>query len=131
MKIWNEYGSEHSMNLVMIGHFQSLEDAENTKKIIDELSVELVGKINIGTNSENFSSEIRDILRKADCYILNPGELEHFLYERNISVEGDKIILKTDETEVSAFFKLMIHKGAKVEVYSAHHYPNEQHGRGK
>ena len=125
MKIWNGYGSEHSMDLVMIGHFKSPEDAESTKKIIDKLSVELVGKIEIGTNRENFSSEILDILRKADCYIISPGELEHFLYERNISVEGDKIILTTEESEVSAFFKLMIHKGAKVEVYSAHYHPDE------
>jgi hypothetical protein len=125
MKIWNGYGSEHSMNLVMIGHFKSEDDAKKTQEIIEKLSVELSGKIDIGTNRENFGSEILDILKEADCYILSPGELEHFLYDTQTRVEGDKIILETDETEVSAFFKLMMYKGAKVEVYSAHHYPDE------
>ena len=114
------------MNLVMVGHFKTEEDANKTKEIIEKLSVELSGKIDIGTNRENFGSEILEILKKADCYILSPGELEHFLYDIHIRVEGEKIILETDETDVSAFFKLMINKGAKVEVYSAHHYPDEQ-----
>ncbi len=114
------------MNLVMIGHFKSEDDAKKTQEIIEKLSVELSGKIDIGTNQENFGSEIRDILKAADCYFLSPGELEHFLYDTHTRVEGDKIILETDETEVSAFFKLMMYKGAKVEVYSAHHYPDEQ-----
>ena len=26
MKIWDGYGSEHSMNLVMIGHFKNSDD---------------------------------------------------------------------------------------------------------
>jgi hypothetical protein len=126
MKIWNGYGSEHSMNLVMIGHFKSEDDAKKTQEIIEKLSVELRGKIDIGSNRENFGSEILEILKDADCYILSPGELEHFLYDTHTRVECDKIILETDETEVSAFFKLMIYKGAKVEVYSAHYYPDEQ-----
>ena len=28
MKIWNGYGSEHSMNLVMIGRFKTVGEAE-------------------------------------------------------------------------------------------------------
>ncbi len=131
MKIWNAYGSEHSMNLVMIGHFKSPEDAESTQEIIDNLSSELSGKIDIGANHENYTSEVLDILKDMECYILSPGELEHFLYEVHTKVEDNKIILTTDETDVSAFFKLMMDKGAKVEVYSAHHYPDEKYGRGK
>lgn len=131
MKIWNGYGSEHSMNLVMIGNFKNEEDAQKTQEIIEKLSVELSGKIDVGTNRENFPGEVIDILKKADCYILSPGELEHFLYDVHTRVEGNKVILTTDETEVSAFFKLMMHKGAKVEVYSAHDYPDEEYGRGK
>uniref|UniRef100_UPI00261D4EEC DUF6375 family protein n=1 Tax=uncultured Halomonas sp. TaxID=173971 RepID=UPI00261D4EEC len=38
MKIWNGYGSEHSMNLVLIGRFKRAKDAENIEKNIDRLS---------------------------------------------------------------------------------------------
>lgn len=131
MKIWDGYGSEHSMNLVMIGHFKTEDEANKTQEIIDKLSIELSGKIDIGTNRESYTSEVMNILKEVGCFILGPGELEHFLYDIHTHVDGNKVILKTDETDVSAFFKLMIDNGAKVEVYSAHFHPDEKYGRGK
>lgn len=131
MKVWYGYGSEHSMNLVMIGHFKSIEDAEETRELIERLSCELADKIDVGTSRDRFSDNVLDLLRETNCNVLNPLELEHFLYDTNIRVEGDKIILTTDEFEVSAFFKLMINNGAKVEIYSAHDYPDAEYGRGK
>ena len=131
MKIWHGYGSEHSMNLVMIGHFKSPEDAEKTQNLIEQLTAELNDKIDIGTSRDRFGDDVLDLLREANCYILSPSELEHFLYDTHTRVEGDKIILTTEESEVSAFFKLMITKGAKVEIYSAHDYPDAEYGRGK
>ena len=131
MKIWNGYGSEHSMNLVMIGCFKNAEDAKKTQLLIEQLSDGLKDKIDVGTVKDRFDDAVSNILREANCYILSPSELEHFLYPTNIHVEEDKIILTTDEIEVSAFFKLMIKNGAKVEVYSAHDYPDTNYGRGK
>jgi hypothetical protein len=115
----------------MIGHFKSPEDAEETQKLIEQLSEGLSDKIDIGTPYNRFSDDVLDLLRETNCNILGPSELEHFLYDTHTQVEGDKIILTTDESEVSAFFKLMITKGAKVEMYSAHDYPDTEYGRGK
>jgi hypothetical protein len=42
--------------------------------------------------------------------------------------KGAKVVINTDEIEVSAFLKLLIDNGAKVEVYSAHDYPDEKDG---
>ena len=126
MKIWHGYGSEHSMNLVMIGHFKSSEDAKKTQGLIEQLTDGLRGKIDVGTPYERFSDEVMELLRGANCHILGPSELEQFLYDTHIQVEEDKIILTTDESDVSAFFKLMITKGAKVEIYSAHDYPEAE-----
>ena len=124
MKIWHGYGSEHSMNLVMIGHFKSPKDAKKTQKLISHLTEELEDKIEVGASHVRFSDEVLKLLREVNCNILGPAELEHFLYEFDTQIEGNKIILKTDESEVSAFFKLMITYGAKVEIYSAHDYPH-------
>ena len=131
MKIWHGYGSEHSMNLVMIGHFKGTEDAEDTQKLIEQLSERLRDKIDIGTSCNRFDDDVLNLLRELNCYTLGPAELEHFLFDTHTQVKGDKIILTTDESEVSAFFKLMITKGAKVEMYSAHDYPDTEYGRGK
>lgn len=129
MKIWQGYGSEHSMNLVMIGQFKNTTDANDTKQLIDRLTEELGKTGEIRSDLTRFDESIMKILQEEKCYILNPGELEHFLYDTHIKVDGKKIILTTDETEVSAFFKLMINNGAKVEIYSAHEYSDTGYGR--
>ena len=131
MKIWHGYGSEHSMNLVMIGHFKSADDAKKTQNLIEQLTEGLRGKIDIGTYRDRFGDDVMELLRETNCYNLSPSELEHFLYDSHTQVDGDKIVLTTDESEVSAFFKLMINNGAKVEIYSAHDYPDAEYGRGK
>jgi hypothetical protein len=116
----------------MIGHFKSSEDAEKTQELIKELSEGLRDKIDIGAIHDRYDPDVLDLLIKTDCSSLSRFELEHFLYEdSHTRVEGDKIILTTDEFEISAFFKLMILKGAKVEIYSAHEYPDVECGPGK
>ena len=132
MKIWHGYGSEHSMKLVMIGHFKSSEDAKKTQMLIEELTEGLKDKVKIGETTDRFPDDVLDLLRKTNCYSLAPYELEHFLYEDTVTQQkDDKIIIKTDESEVSAFFKLMITKGAKVEIYSSHDYPDTDHQQDK
>lgn len=124
MKIWNGYGSEHSMNLVMIGHFKSADDAEKTEQLIEQLVDGLRDKVDFGTYNERFSNDVMDLLKETKCCIFSASELEQFLYDNQTRVDGDKIILTTDEFEVSAFFKLMVTKGAKVEIFSTDDYPD-------
>jgi Family of unknown function (DUF6375) len=131
MKIWYGYGSEHSMNLVMIGRFKSAADAGKTKEIIDQLTEKLSDKIEVGSTQDRFGEGVLDLLKEANIYSLRPLELEHFLYDTSTRLEGDKIILTTDESEISAFIKLMIDQGAKIEIFSAHDYPDDGPGRGK
>jgi len=131
MKIWYGFGSEHSTNLVMIGKFMHTDDAKKAKKIIDQLTENLTGKIEVGRPQNRFEDDVLDILKNADIYTLGRTELEQFLYEVNTRVEDDKLILITEESDVSAFIKLMIDQGAKVEIFSAHDYPDSGYGRGK
>jgi uncharacterized UPF0146 family protein len=131
MKIWRGYGSEHSMNLVMIGQFKSVDDARKTKQTIDQLTEKLADKIEVGKTRNRFEDEIFALLKDANIYTLGPRELEQFLYDVSTRIEEDKLILTTDESEVSAFMKLMIDKGAKIEIFSAHDYPDAEYGRDK
>ncbi len=131
MKIWRGYGSEHSMNLVMIGQFKSVDDARKTKQTIDQLTEKLADKIEVGRTRNRFGDEVLALLKDANIYTLGPVELEQFLYDVSTRIEEDKLILTTDESEVSAFMKLMIDRGAKIEIFSAHDYPDAEYGRGK
>lgn len=131
MKVWRGYGSEHSMNLVMIGQFKSVDDARKTKQTIDQLTEKLADKIEVGRTRNRFEDEVFALLRDANIYTLGPLELEQFLYDISTRIEEDKLILTTDESEVSAFIKLMIDRGAKIEIFSAHDYPDAEYGRSK
>ena len=67
-----------------------------------------------------------DFLIKSHLNTVGAAELEQFLYDVSVEKKGNKVILRTDESEVSAFMKILIEKGAKVEVYSAHEYPERE-----
>lgn len=57
MKIWHGYGSEHSMNLVMIGHFKSTEDSKKTYRLIEQLTEGLSDKIDVGSQRDRFDED--------------------------------------------------------------------------
>jgi hypothetical protein len=131
MRVWSAYGSEHSMNLVMIGSFKKAADAEEAKRLIDEISAQVnkepLRSYNDDRKEARFSNEMLDFLIKAQLSSIGSAELEQFAYNVHVEQKQNTIILKTDESEVSAFLKLLIERGAKVEVYSAHDYPDAAH----
>lgn len=136
MKIWTEYGSEHSMNLVMIGRFENEEDAVKVKEIIDGLtkqvrSDEEAGKIKVGFPADRYTDVMLDLLGKMNVGSIGPTEVEQFAYEFKIKREKTQIVITTEEADISALLKILVGKGARVEVFSAHNFPNTEYGRGK
>lgn len=136
MKIWYQHGSEHSANLVMIGHFENAAEATKAKEIIDELTKQVTadqekGEIVLGSPSERYGKEMLDLLGRLNIMSIGPRELEQFLYEVKVKVEDSKVILTTDESDVSAFLKVLFDQGARIEVYSAHTHPDTEYGRGR
>lgn len=130
MKIWNGYGSEHSMNLVLIGRFKRAQDAEKVEKDIGKLSAQASKddshSISFGEpEDQRFSDEMLSLLRSLKLNTLGPADLGQLVSEHHLSREDDRITITTNEAEVSAFVKLFIEAGAKVEVFSAHDYPSE------
>jgi hypothetical protein len=136
MKIWYQHGSEHSANLVMIGHFEDATEATKAKEIIDALTEQVAkdqekGMLVFGSPSERYGEEMLDLLGRLNVASIGPGELEQFAYEVNVNVEGKKVVVTTDEFDIAAFLKVLFLRGARVEVYSAHDHPGTGHGRGK
>jgi hypothetical protein len=130
MKIWNGYGSEHSMNLVLIGKFKRAQDAQKVEKDIDKLSAQASKddshSISFGDpEDQRFSDGMLSLLRSLNLNTLGPADLGQLVSEHQLRRNGDRITVTTDEAEVSAFVKLFIEAGAKVEVFSAHDYPSD------
>jgi len=128
MKIWNGYGSEHSMNLVMIGRFKEVSAAAEAKQLIDDITDQVRNEPNIydekkSPRESRYSEDMLNFFMKSNLSTIGPSELEQFTYDVHVEQEDKTVVLKTDESDVSAFIKLLIEKGARVEVYSAHEYP--------
>ncbi len=128
MRVWTGFGSEHSMNLVMIGRFREPSQAEATKRLIDTIVQQAMSEPDVdrwesGPERKRFSEAFLKILSDAELHILGPDEIEQFKYDVSVNVQGANLTLKTDEVDVSGFLKVMLDRGAKVEVFSAHEYP--------
>ena len=134
MKIWTGYGTEHSMNLVMIGHFNEVEDAAEVLHVIERIqevarTQEEAGLLQPGGPLSDYPSWFSQLLREINFYSIGPNEVEQFLYEVSVDREDNRIVVHTDETDVSALMKLMVDRGGRVEVYSAHYHPDTPYGR--
>jgi len=135
MRLWFGYSSEHSSNLVMIGRFKDLGDATKVKEIIEQLTEQVradeqAGLLKIGELADRYTDDILSLLQKVKVHSIGPAELEQFAYDVRIKVENNEVVLTTEEIDVSAFLKILLDNGARVEVYSAHDYPGTGHGRG-
>lgn len=129
MKIWNGYGSDHSSSLMIIGHFKASTDAEKTMALIEELTSTAgndlaAGSIEYLEDNDDFSEATREKLRELNLYSLSPSEIADFaLLNASPRVEGSDIRIFSDDVEIGGFIKLMVLRGAKVEVFSTHDHP--------
>ncbi|MFN2533023.1 MAG: DUF6375 family protein [Pyrinomonadaceae bacterium] len=129
MKIWNSYGSEHSSNLVMIGTFKEVASAKRAEEIIDEMTSFMADSEDDHEDAINFSDLALTLLHKVRVHSLRPAELAQFRYDVRTERSDNKIVITTDEYDISGFLKILIDEGARVEVYSAHLNPDTGFGR--
>lgn len=130
MKIWFGYGTEHSANLVIIGRFKTVDDAREAESLLNEWT-ELAREHEPAEDETKFDEVFLDFFRERNFGSAAHGDSHSLLYDFDLKRENDRLIVKTEESEISAFLKVMLHKGARVETYSAHDYRDTPYGRGK
>ncbi|WP_295959122.1 DUF6375 family protein [Rhodoferax sp.] len=118
------------MNLVLIGKFQRAQDAEKVERDIGKLSAQASKDDSHtiafdGPADQRFSDEMLSLLGKLNLNTLGPADLSQLVSDHHLERKDDRITVTTDEAEVSAFVKLFIEAGAKVEIFSAHDYPSD------
>lgn len=128
MKTWNNYGSEHSANLVMIGRFKDADSANEAKKAIDAITDFMTSDEADGASPGQYPEGLMGILKRVGFFSLATSELEQFTMDIHSELKEEQVIITTDEPDVSAFLKLMVDKGARVEVFSAHVHPDPNDG---
>ena len=135
MKIWLGYGTEHSMNLVMIGKFGENKEASQAyaaiQHIMDQASADVESELlEVGNPPDRYTEAMMKLAEDLNFYSFRPAEFEQFVYDVSVDLKDDKIVITTDEADVSAFLKFLVDKGARVEVYSAHDHADTGYGRG-
>ena len=135
MKIWTGFGSEHSANLVMIGRFKEASKAKQVKEIIDRLTEQAMDEdempgYDAAFRHRKYSEPMSKLLNEFRIYSVRPTELEQLQYDVSHEIKGNAIIFKTDEIEISVFMKILIDEGARIEIYSAHDYPDTEKEQG-
>ena len=123
------------MNLVMIGQFAENREAARAFASLQHIkrqvsAEEESGVLEVGNPPDRYTEGMKKLLEDLGSYSLHPGEFEQFVYDVDIELKDHKIVITTDEADVSAFLKVLVDEGARVEVYSAHHHADLGHGRG-
>ncbi|MFD8754946.1 DUF6375 family protein [Kitasatospora sp. NPDC059577] len=125
MRIWNGYGSEHSMNLVMIGRFQEVagaKAAEECMKALQELAESVWSDDDWRTHDERMPREISDALSGMKLYDMGRSDVDNYAFDHSVTRHAETVRLWTDESDVQGFLKVFLHYGAKVEVFSQHEW---------
>ncbi len=112
------------MNLRLIGRFGNAQDAKRVQNLFENLAKQAsrddaLGMAHGSPEHERFSEDMKQLLMTNNIYSLAPTEQEQFALEHHIELNGMTMTLSTDEADVSAFIKILIQSGARVEVYSA------------
>lgn len=130
MKVWSGFGSEHSANLVMIGHFQTPEDAEVAVRQLEKLCACVSDEFDYDRYDDDPMAAypegpLVEMLRQLSLAHFSPEDIEHLAREQHsLERRNSRIEISTDEYDVGGFLKFLIAKRARVEVYSGHDFPD-------
>lgn len=125
MRIWHSYGSEHSMDLVMIGTFVTVSAAEQAVEIMEALRA--VAEAEWSDDDwicpdERMPASLTDELRKLGLHEMGRSDVDHYAFEHSVDRTKSTVRVWTAESEFQGFLKAMIHLGARVEIFSRHQW---------
>lgn len=128
MKIWNGYGSEHSMDLVLIGRFQTVtgaEAAEERMKALQALAEDNWSDDDWRGPGERMPRELGQALAEMKLYDMGRYDVDVFALDHRVARTAETVRIWTDESDVQGFLKVLLRYGARVEVFSRHEWDED------
>jgi Family of unknown function (DUF6375) len=125
MRIWHSYGSEHSMDLVLVGMFETVSGAKAAIELMEALKTLAEAEWSEDDwrrQDEHMPDTLTDELMKLKLYEMGRSDVDIYAFEHTIERNGSTVRVWTEESEVQGFLKVLIHRGARVEVFSRHHW---------
>ncbi|SNT62827.1 hypothetical protein SAMN05216276_10945 [Streptosporangium subroseum] len=128
MKIWHSYGSEHSMDLVLIGKFETVSGAEAAIERMEALKALAEAEWSDDDwrlPEKRMPDALVDELMKLKLYELGRSDVDIYAFDHSVERDGSTIHIWTEESEVQGFLKVLLHLGARVEVFSRHDWNDD------
>ena len=122
MRIWHSYGSEHSMDLMLIGTFETASAAataiERMKTLKTLAETHWPGEGWRG--EERMPRALAEELARLHLYELGRSDVDIYAFDHSVERRGSAVRVRTEEADVQGFLKVLISLGARVEVFSRH-----------
>lgn len=127
MRIWHSYGSEHSMDLVLIGTFEKVSDADAAVERMERLRelAEQEWSDDTWERHERMPSSLLEALTQMKLWDMGRTDVDIYAYDHKVTREGNRVRVWTEESEIQGFIKVLIDLGARVEVFSRHHWNDD------
>ncbi|MFF4757761.1 DUF6375 family protein [Streptomyces sp. NPDC001276] len=125
MRIWHSYGSEHSMDLVLVGTFETVSGAEAAMERMEALKTLAEAEWSDDDwrrADERMPRALADELGKLRLYDMGRSDVDIYALDHSVQRTGSTVRVWTEESEVQGFVKVLINLGARVEVFSRHHW---------
>lgn len=128
MRIWHSFGSEHSMNLMLIGTFQSVSAAEaavERMEALQTLAEQEWSDDDWRRGDQRMSEAAVETLSRLKLYDMGRVDISMFAFEHTVERDQTTVQIATDESDVQGFLKVLLGLGARVEVFSRHEWNDD------
>lgn len=128
MRIWHSYGSEHSMDLVLVGTFETVSGAEaaaEAMKTLKDTAEAEWSDDNWSRRDERMPSELVAELAKLSLYDMGRTDVDIYAFDHSVEQAKSVVRVRTEESDVQGFLKVLIGFGARVEVFSRHNWNDD------
>lgn len=125
MKIWYGHGSEHSMNLALIGRFENVTSATSAIERIEalrKLAQSDVPDASWNPREERITDRFREAMWDMGIYDMSYDQVQDFAFDHRAEQVGNELRIWTDESEIQGFIKVLLHHEAKIEIFSLHQW---------
>lgn len=113
------------MDLVLIGTFETVTSAEaavERMEILKRVAEAEWEDDDWRRPDERMPDAIAEELRRLNLYEMGRTDVDIYAFEHSVERTGATVRVWTEESEVQGFLKVMLNLGARVEVFSRHHW---------
>jgi hypothetical protein len=113
------------MDLVLVGTFETVSGAEaaiERMEALKTLAEAAWSDDDWRRTDELMPDTLFNELSKLKLYEMGRSDVDIYALEHSVERKGSTVRVWTEESEVQGFLKVLLHLGARVEVFSRHHW---------